>query len=82
MPRGRLKTYLLRCLMMFQMPFINGNSNEPMTKSGWEDVLAAFLSSLIWGKVIRPSIKATAEAVFCMSNSFLLIIRRLQARNG
>ncbi len=43
--------------MMFQMPFINGNSNEPMTKSGWEDVLAAFLGSLIWGKVIRLSIK-------------------------
>ena len=30
------------------------------------------------GEVIRPSIKATAEAVFCMSNSFLLIIRRLK----
>ncbi len=68
--------------MMFQMPFINGNSNEPMTKSGWEDVLAAFLSWLIWCKVIRPSIQATAEAKFHMSNSFLLIIRKLQDRNG
>ena len=68
--------------MMFQMPFINGNSNEPMTKSGWEDVLAAFFKFADMGEVIRPSIKATAEAVFCMSNSFLLIIRRLQDRSG
>ena len=33
--------------MMFNMPFIDWSDNEPMTKSGREDVLAAFLNSLI-----------------------------------
>jgi hypothetical protein len=67
--------------MMFNMLFIDWSDNEPMTKSGWEDVLAAFLSSLIWGKLSVLLLKRPQKQ-FLYVKQFFVDNMKAQDRSG